>query len=242
MLAEDSEEEIRLEGIRKLTQLWQRYRYIPPEERHFQTETSKKQKDPNPLAIEYHTRDPSAILAAGPDFALFGEADSELQSALFADSEKYQTSNIDLKKLADDLQGEKGIKMLDRRWHWKLHYTCFLGFDLVNWLLSNFKDIETRDEAVELGNELMNKGLFLHVQRRHHFRDGNFFFQIAAEYRAPRSDSRLGWFGIRKPDKSVPSTPLTRHFQQRSTGPDPVLVVHLVRQIQAWKARKRPRA
>jgi hypothetical protein len=209
MLAEDSEEEIRLEGIRKLTQLWQRYRYIPPEERHFQAATSKKQKDPNPLAIEYHTRDPSAILAAGPDFALFSEADSELQTALFSDSEKYQTSNIDLKKLADDLQGEKGIKMLDRRWHWKLHYTCFLGFDLVNWLLSNFKDIETRDEAVELGNELMNKGLFLHVQRRHHFRDGNFFFQMAAEYRAPRTDSRMGWFGIRKPDKSVPSTPLT---------------------------------
>jgi hypothetical protein len=209
MLTEDSEEEVRLEGIRKLTQLWQRYRYIPPEERHSQTATSKKQKDPNPLAIEYHTRDPSAILAAGPDFALFSEADSELPTALFSDLEKYQRSNMDLRKLADDLQGEKGIKMLDRRWHWKLHYTCFLGFDLVNWLLSNFKDIETRDEAVELGNELMNKGLFLHVQRRHHFRDGNFFFQIAAEYRAPRSDSRMGWFGIRKPDKSVPSTPLT---------------------------------
>jgi hypothetical protein len=209
MLAEDSEEEIRLEGIRKLTQLWQRYRYIPPEERHFQAAASKKQKDPNPLAIEYHTRDPSAILAAGPEIALFSEADTEFQTTLFSGAEKYQTSSIDLKKLAEDLQGDKGIQMLDRRWHWKLHYTCFLGFDLVNWLLSNFKDIETRDEAVELGNELMNKGLFIHVQRRHHFRDGNFFFQMAAEYRAPRSDSRMGWFGMRKSDKSVPSTPLT---------------------------------
>jgi hypothetical protein len=209
MLTEDSPEEIRLEGIRKLTQLWQRYRYIPPEERHFQAATLKKQKDPNPLAIAYHTRDPSAILAAGPEAALFSETESEFQTTLFAESEKYQTSNIDLKKLAEDLQGEKGIQMLDRRWHWKLHYNCFLGFDLVNWLLSNFKDIETRDEAVELGNELMNRGLFIHVQKRHQFRDGNFFFQMAQEYRAARPESRMGWFGMRKMDKSVPSTPLT---------------------------------
>lgn len=209
MLAEDSEEEIRLEGIRKLTQLWQKFRYIPPEERHAQTGTFKKQKDPNPLAIEYHTRDPSAIVAAGPEVALFTQTESELQNWLFSDSEKYQASNLDLKKLAEDLQGEKGIQMIDRRWHWKLHYTCFVGFDLVNWLLSNFKDIETRDEAVELGNELMAKGLFIHVQKRHQFRDGNFFFQIAAEYRAPRPESRIGWFGMRKADKSAPSTPLT---------------------------------
>lgn len=208
MLAEDSEEEIRLEGIRKLTQLWQRYRYIPPDERNFQAAVSKKQKDPNPLAIEYHTRDPAALLAAGPEVALFNEMENEYQGLLFSDSEKYQTSSLELKKLAEDLQGDHGIPMIDRRWHWKLHNSCFLGFDLVNWLLSNFKDIETRDEAVELGNEIMNRGLFKHVQQRHHFRDGNFFFQIAAEYRAPR-EPRTGWFGMGKSGKSVPSTPLS---------------------------------
>ncbi|KAB2111711.1 Vacuolar membrane-associated protein [Alternaria gaisen] len=205
---QDSPEEIRLEGIRKLTQLWQKFRYIPPEERYFQPASILKQKDPNPLAIEYHTRDPSAVVAAGPDHSLLNDTDSEFQTSIFSDAEKYHTSSIDIKKLAEDLQGEKGIQMLDRRWHLKLHYNCFLGFDLTNWLLSNFKDIETRDEAVDFGNELMKKGLFQHVQGRHHFRDGNFFFQIAAEHRAPRVESRTGWFGMRKTDKSVPSTPL----------------------------------
>lgn len=209
LLTEDSEEEIRLEGIRKLTQLWQRFRYVPPEERPFQASTAKKQKDPNPLAIEYHTRDPSAIVAAGPDSALLHDFDSEFQTALFSETEQYHSSNIDIKRLAEDLQGEKGIPMLDRRWHWRLHYNCFLGFDLTSWLLSNFKDIETRDEAVDLGNRLMNKGLFQHVQKRHQFRDGNFFFQIAAEYRAPRPDTKLGWFGMKRVDRSIPSTPLS---------------------------------
>ena len=208
MLAEDSEEEVRLEGIRKLTQLWQRYRYFTPEERFSQGTSSSKQKDSNPLAVEYHTRDPSAVVAAGPVNTLFSNSDNEIPTSVFSDADKYTTSNIDLKRLAEDLQGEKGIQMIDRRWHWKLHYNCFLGFDLTNWLLNNFKDIDSRESAVDLGNQLMEKGLFQHVQRRHQFRDGNFFFQIAADYRAPRPESRAGWFGLRKADKSIPSTPL----------------------------------
>ena len=208
-LQEDSEEEIRLEGIRKLTQVWQKFRYVPVEERHFQATTNKRQRDPNPLAIEYHTRDPSAIVSAGPDAALLTDIDSEYQTSLFSETEQYHTSNIDIKKLAEDLQGDKGIRMMDRRWHWKLHYNCFLGFDLTSWLQLNFKDIETRDEAVDLGNQLMNKGLFVHVQKRHPFRDGNFFFQIAETYRAPRPESRTGWFGMRRANQSVPSTPLS---------------------------------
>jgi hypothetical protein len=206
MVSEDSEEEIRLEGIRKLTQLWQRNRDLPPEERHLHAATSKKQRDPNPLAIEYHTRDPSAIVAAGPEVALFSEVDSEFQTSIFSDSEKYQKSTFNIDKLKEDLQGENGIPMMDRRWHWKTHKNCFLGFDLVNWLLANFQDVDSRDEAVDLGNQLMNQDVFAHVQGRHLFRDGNFFFRLKDDSEA-RAEPR-NWFGMRMSDKSVPSTPL----------------------------------
>ncbi|KAF2121123.1 hypothetical protein BDV96DRAFT_483562 [Lophiotrema nucula] len=210
-LTEDSEEEIRLEGIRKLTQVWQRNRYVPPEERSFQATSAKKLKDPNPLSIEYHTRDPSVIVAAGPDSALLTDVESEFATSLFSETEQYHTSSYDVKKLAEDLQGEKGIPMIDRRWHWRLHYNCFIGSDLTSWLQMNFKDIGSRDDAVIFGNDLMNEGLFLHVQKRHQFRDGNFFYQIAPEYGASRPESRSGssWFSIRRTDKSVPSTPLS---------------------------------
>ncbi|KAF2083584.1 hypothetical protein K490DRAFT_51305 [Saccharata proteae CBS 121410] len=207
-LTEDSDEEIRLEGIRKLTQLWQRYRYIPPEERQDQA-AAQRRKDPNPLAIEYQTRDPSAVVAAGPDSSLLTEETiEELPAEETPDSASHLRSNYELVRLAQELQGEKGIQMMDRRWHWRLHYSCFVGFDLTTWLLQNFKDIETREEAVEFGNELMKKGLFQHVQKKHQFRDGNFFYQIASDYRTPRPDSKTSWFGTRKPDKSVPSTPI----------------------------------
>ncbi|KAF2240040.1 hypothetical protein EV356DRAFT_438368 [Viridothelium virens] len=202
LVSEDSEEEIRLEGIRKLTQMWQKHRFVPLEERRYQAPL-RTTKDENPLAIEYQTRDPSAVVAAGVENSLLIESDSMgAETQLFSEQDLYHQSNVDLQKLAQDIQSERGIPVMDRRWHLRLHYNCFVGSDLVSWLLKYFKDVETRDDAVELGNNLMQKGLFQHVQQKHTFRDGNFFFQIATDYR--RRESRASWFGGRR---TVPSTP-----------------------------------
>ncbi|KAI9815364.1 MAG: vacuolar membrane-associated protein iml1 [Thelocarpon impressellum] len=207
-LSEDNEEEIRLEGIRKLTQMWQRHRHVPLAERHFPG-PQRQRKDTNPLDIVYQTRDPSAVIAAELDgLPLVDTENVGRRSQLFSEMEQFQRASLSYTVLAQEIQGEKGIQMQDRRWHLRLHYNCFIGFEMTTWLLENFRDVETREAAVELGNELMRGGLFQHVEKRHQFRDGNYFYQIASEYRAPRPDSRRGWFGTRKPDRSIPSTPL----------------------------------
>lgn len=213
---EDNEEEIRLEGIRKLTQLWQRYRYIPSEERRFQA-PMRTPEDTNPLDIIYQTRNPSSIIAAELDkldSTLLLENDLGGRPVqLLPDTELYQRSNLNLASLAQTIQGDKGVRLMDRRWHWRMHYNCFIGSDFTTWLLTNFKNVDTREEAIDLGNELMKEGLFQHVEKRHNFRDGNFFYQIASEYRAPRPESRSGWFGSsRRLDNAIPSTPVSEHF------------------------------
>lgn len=200
---EDDEEEIRLEGIKKLTQVWQRFRYIPPQERGFSAPLRKK-KDTNPLDIMYQTRNPSAIVAAELENVAEGEV-TERPVQLLPESDLYQRSDFKIADLAATIQSEKGVRMLDRRWHWRLHYNCFIGLELTTWLLQNFRDVDTRDEAMELGNELMQSGMFKHVEQRHNFRDGNYFYQIADEYRAQREPR--GWFSRGK--QSVPSTPVS---------------------------------
>ena len=201
---EDTDEEIRLEGIKRLTQLWQRHRILPEEERLAQS--LNKRKDPNPLKIEYQTRDPSAVIAAGMDSSLFAE-NEQSQSAPV---ETHTTKSYDLKTLADELQGENGVQMLDRRWHWRLHYNCFVGSDMTNWILLRFRDIETREAAVEFGNTLMQAGLFVHVKSEKDFRDGQYFYQMAAEYRTTRPESRTGWFSTARAGlRSVPATPMS---------------------------------
>ena len=200
---EDSEEEMRLEGIQKLTQMWQKFRYISPEERRFQV-ALRQRKDTNPLDIMYQTRNPSAIVAAEKEN--IGEIESTSGAVeLLPESELYQRSDLNLASLAQTIQSDKGIRMVDRRWHWRLHYSCFIGFEMTTWLVQNFRDIETRQDAVELGNKLMENGLFQHVEQRHNFRDGNYFYQISSNYRTPRPESK-SWFGTRK---SVPATPIS---------------------------------
>ena len=208
-LAEDNDEEIRIEGIRKLTQLFQRHRYVPPEESRFSA-FGPQRENPNPLDIVYKTLDPSLVIAAELDGLPLDEAEpNPRRSQLFNNSEHFEKSNLNLSKLAQEIQGEKGVKLQDRRWHLRLHYNCFIGSEFTTWMLDNFKDIETREEAQEFGNELMKSGLFQHVERRHRFRDGNFFYQITSEYSRARPQSKGGWFGSRRADKSVPSTPLS---------------------------------
>ena len=208
---EDDDEEIRLEGIRKLSQVWQRFRHVPLDERRFQAPL-RDRKDTNPLDIMYQTRNPSAIIVAELENMAEGDA-SGRPVQLLPESDLFQRSGYKISALAETIQGEKGVRMLDRRWHWRLHYNCFIGFEFATWLLQNFRDIDTRDEAVELGKELMRDGMFKHVQGRHDFRDGNYFYQIADEYRAPRPESR-GWFGRSKP--SVPSTPVSEDLPKDS--------------------------
>lgn len=206
-LNEDNEEERRLEGIRKLTQVWQRYRFRSRSEAQFST-TTRKRTDTNPLDIMYQTRNPSEIIAAEKDI-MGDEVSTGKAIQLLPESELFQRSNFNLTTLAQTIQGEKGVRLLDRRWHLRLHYSCFIGFELTSWLLQNFRDIENREEAVELGNDLMKNGLFQHVEQRHNFRDGNYFYQIGNDYRTPRPESRSTWFGSRRADKSVPSTPIS---------------------------------
>ncbi|KAI1645987.1 vacuolar membrane-associated protein IML1 [Daldinia loculata] len=243
---EDDEEEVRLEGIKRLAQLWQRHRFLSPSERQFQSSGARK-RDPNPLDIVYKTEDPSVVIAAEVEtLPLFENIESMNRKGLVSNKERFSKSNFNVAALAEAIQQPVelgGIRMQTRRWHFRIHYHCFIGSDMTTWLLDNFEDLESREEAVELGNSLMvleddksrdrdrdasrdakkdrDRGIFIHVERRHPFRDGQFFYQIAGEYAKPHPQ---GWFNARRRDVSVPSTPLSENPPKDSPRPNQVAV------------------
>ncbi|KAI0132999.1 hypothetical protein BJ170DRAFT_268761 [Xylariales sp. AK1849] len=235
----DNEEEIRLEGIKRLAQAWQRHRYLPASERHFQS-AGRKSRDPNPLDIVYKTEDPSMVIAAEMEtLPLFENVEATSRKGqLVSDKERFSKSNFNISALAEAIQHlveTGGIRMQNRRWHLRLHYNCFIGSDMTTWLLDNFDDLESREEAVELGNSLMvydderlkdkdkdavkdakkerDRGIFAHVERRHPFRDGQYFYQIASDHAKPHPP---GWLSRRSRDPSIPSTPLTEQGPRES--------------------------
>ncbi|KAL2267692.1 hypothetical protein VTJ83DRAFT_4969 [Remersonia thermophila] len=224
--AGDSEEEIRIEGIRKLAQIWQRYRYVSPSERPRAPQASAK-KDPNPLDIIYKTEDASVVIAAELETLPLLEG-TDRKGQLVRTREPFSKHNINLGALAEAIQQpveHGGVRMQNRRWHFRLHYNCFIGSDMTSWLLENFEDLETREEAEALGNRLMASndkerdgkregGLFVHVEKRHPFRDGQYFYQISSEYAKPHPPS---WFHSKRSHGSVPSTPVGEQWSRQAS-------------------------
>lgn len=232
----DNEEEVRIEGIRKLALLWQKHRYAP-EEKRFQKAGARQKKPPNPLDIVYRTEDPSRVIAAELETLPLLEAEGGVprKGQLVTNRELFSKNKFNLASLAEAIQQpveNGGIRMQNRRWHLRLHYNCFIGSDMTSWLLDNFEDLEDREEAEALGRRLMvndeerqgdkekegagkdtkrEGGLFVHVERRHPFRDGQYFYQISSEYAKPHP----GWFNSKRRDMSgpsVPATPLSEHI------------------------------
>ncbi|PSR78538.1 hypothetical protein BD289DRAFT_338590, partial [Coniella lustricola] len=214
----DNEEEVRLEGIRYLAQQWLRHRYVPPSERRFQPQGHRGSRDPNPLDIIYKTEDSSVVIAAELETLplLEGLEPGTKKGQLVTSREQFKKSNFKIAALAEAMQQpveEGGVRLQNRRWHLRLHYNCFIGSDMTSWLLDNFEDLESRAEAEALGNSLMvdktreeeEAGLFVHVEKRHQFRDGQYFYQISSDYAKPQPPS---WFNsARRNLVSIPPTP-----------------------------------
>lgn len=209
---EDTPEEIRLEGLRKITQMWQRNKIIPLADRNHQDMPSRKVGDPNPLDIVFRTEDPSMVITHEIEALQQSE-----KRGTSVDRPRFRRATVELSTLADAIQApvaKGGVRMQNRRWHFRLHYNCFVGSDMTTWLIENFEDIEDREDAVDFGNRLMvrddqtfprekDMGLFVHVERRHPFRDGQYFYQVSGEHAKRATDVRSGWFaGAKRRDAS----------------------------------------
>ncbi|CEP65044.1 GTPase-activating protein IML1 LALA0_S18e00452g [Lachancea lanzarotensis] len=170
-------EEIRLEGLRRLITTIYRSRYKGADE----GSGSRSRKEEIAPEILFYT---------GSLFSFIDEQTEILKMAapakgdnMFLKDSDALSKAIDISELAYKMQYAKNhLKLVNRKWHWKKHHNCFLGLELVNWLIESFVDIDTRDDAVAYGQDLMNQGLFAHVENRHGFLDGHYFYQITSKY------------------------------------------------------------
>lgn len=207
--ADESEEEIHLLGIRALTQQWQKNRYTTPEERQLlQSRTSStKYRDLNPLEVKMETQNAAELVALELDRLSQAEDGDQESTQLLPEPQKLDRESS-MQKFASAMQSERGIEFRSRRWHWKLYYNCFHGEEFTNWLLHNVKNLGSRDDAVEFGNHLMKEGLFDHVNGRHTFKDGTYFYSMRPEFRTVRTEQNKLWFlNARQQSKAMSPAP-----------------------------------
>lgn len=71
------------------------------------------------------------------------------------------------------------VEVKDRVYHMKTYKQCFVGKDAVKVLMKvgNISDV---DEAVELGQRLLDAGEFHHVLRDHKFKNEHLFYAFTS--------------------------------------------------------------
>ena len=95
-----------------------------------------------------------------------------------AQTESNKNSNrISLRQLASQMRSDKeGVEIKTRRNKLKLFQRCFLGNEAVDWIVKQTK--LSREDAVTLGQKMIDKGIFHHVLDEHKFKDEELFYRF----------------------------------------------------------------
>jgi len=92
-----------------------------------------------------------------------------------------------LATIANAMMQPGAVSFKDRRWHFRLYEGTFLGSECVDWMVDAFPDIDSREAAVAFGDELLEKGFFIHVNQKHRFLDGYYYYRLSEEFAPARS-------------------------------------------------------
>ncbi|KAI0686452.1 hypothetical protein BC835DRAFT_1420375 [Cytidiella melzeri] len=177
------DEEIRLLGMEKLAEQFSKVRWVSSEE---------KAKQHAPVRFIFTDLGPTQCVLDETIIAQLDDihAAGPLKKKVRSEKDIAETS---LAALAKAMRDDDGVLMKDRRWHGRTYSNAFTGSDLVSWLVREFRDVPTREQATEWGSKLQDQGLFEHCRGAHGFLDGHYFYALRGEYLVPMTP-RGGWF------------------------------------------------
>src|SRR6202035_4546144 len=72
----------------------------------------------------------------------------------------------------------------NRRWHLTLYKSVLIGSDVVDWICKFFEDVSNREEAIAIGQSLMDRGVISHVLSGHKFLDGFYYYQFTPAFKS----------------------------------------------------------
>jgi len=178
-----NDEEVRLAGIDKLAELFTKARWCPPEDRG---------KPGPPVRFLTTDLEPAACVL---DESLMAQLDDIHASGPLRKKPKSEKAIADmsLPAIAKAMREDDGIPIKENRWHGNKYSNSFIGSDFVSWLVREFRDVSSREQGVEWGVKLQEKGLFQHCRGTHGFLDGHYFYSLSSEYLIPMTP-RTGWF------------------------------------------------
>jgi hypothetical protein len=83
---------------------------------------------------------------------------------------------IVLEDLVKQMWSPRGLAVAPRTYRGKTYDDCFVGSEAVDWIVRRYA--LSREDAVTLGQQLVDLGLAHHVVDEHPFKDGHYFFRF----------------------------------------------------------------
>ncbi|GBF79276.1 mechanosensitive ion channel domain-containing protein [Aphanothece sacrum] len=95
------------------------------------------------------------------------------ESSIFIED---RLSQEELDKMIEKMRSLEGIEIKDRRYRLNVYSHCFIGSEAVDWLTEHFNCL--RQEAIELGQILVERKIIHHVTDEHPFEDDYLFYRF----------------------------------------------------------------
>ena len=89
---------------------------------------------------------------------------------------KTNVQRISVRQLAVEMHSEQGVEIKTRRHKLKLYPRSFLGNEAVDWIVKKVK--VSRPDAIALGQKMLDKEIFHHVNNEHSFKDEPLFYRF----------------------------------------------------------------
>ena len=89
---------------------------------------------------------------------------------------KSKLNRFSVRQLAQEMRSEQGVEIKTRRHKLKLYQRCFVGNEAVDWITQRTK--LSREDAVTIGQKMIDKGIFHHVVDEHQFKDEELFYRF----------------------------------------------------------------
>lgn len=156
-----SDEETRILGVEKLAEQFTKVRWPSPDEKVAAPPVRFLPTTLNPAAS---VRDDALM----QQLAQIHEA-GPLQKKIKSERE---IGDMSLAAIAKAMRDDDGVPIKTNYWHHSQYQNSFTGFDFVNWLIREFRDVSSRSQGLEVGIRLQNEGLFEHCKGKHSFLDG----------------------------------------------------------------------
>jgi small-conductance mechanosensitive channel len=113
------------------------------------------------------------------ELAEAGSSAGEMSAEAAEGGEPRAWTDIDLASLVESLRGPDGVPIRDRRHLLTVYPSCFVGREAVEWMTT--REGVTRDEAVQIGQLLVDRGIIHHVLDEHGFSNGDLFYRFYAD-------------------------------------------------------------